>query len=166
MSRPEPLAGERQSNESNKAVQAKNDWLRMGPGRSLTELWRKYREMPRNAAPTQSLYTIGAWSKHFGWELCAAQYDAEQERIKNERAAEIMNTGLALAYERVSKLKRLADFLEGEMYEIGKDVEGKDVHHNIWMPDVKQVGSGESPLDSRHAGLRGPRERSLRRRVA
>jgi len=50
-----------------------------------------------------------------------------------------MDYGLALDYERVRKLKRLADFLEGQVYERG---EAGD-YHNVWLPDVKSVGSGE-----------------------
>lgn len=134
----EPLAGQRQSGESNRAVQACNDFLRMGPGRSLTALMGKYRESQENSV-TQSLNTLMKWSADYGWSERAAEYDKQTEATKNTRAKETMQSGLALDFERVDKLKRMADFLEAQIYEQG--VTG--TYHNVWMPDVKQIGSGE-----------------------
>lgn len=51
-----------------------------------------------------------------------------------------MQSGLALAHERVQKLKELGAFLEAQMYERGED----GVYYNVWLPDVKQIGSGEN----------------------
>lgn len=136
----EPLRGQRQKSESDKAVQACNDWLRLGPGRSLRELLDKYRETPENTAPTGSLDTLEAWSKKLNWAERAVAYDADTEGQKNERRAEVMASGLALDYERVEKLKRLAGFLEEQIYEQGDS----GTFHNIWLPDVKQIGSGDS----------------------
>ncbi len=51
-----------------------------------------------------------------------------------------MQTGLALDYERVSRLKALGEFLFAQLYEQG--VTG--TYHNLWVPDVKQIGSGEN----------------------
>jgi hypothetical protein len=136
----ELLAGERQSTESNNAAIACNDWLRLGPGRSLPFLLKKYSESKQKLAPTQSLATLFRWSSLFDWAERAAEFDANWEAIKNvERDAEL-NYGLALDYERVRKLKRLADFLEAQLYEQG--TEGQ--FHNVWLPDVKVVGHGDS----------------------
>ncbi len=133
------MAGERQRSESSRAVQAANDYLRMGPGRSLSALLHRYSESERSIAPTLSKGTLFKWASKYGWVARAALYDAALESAKNERATQIMQSGLALAHERVDKLQRLADFLEGQMYEQGTD----GVYHNIWLPDVKQIGSGD-----------------------
>jgi len=66
-------------------------------------------------------------------------YDAQVEERKNEIARQEMQSGLALAHERVHKLKDLSGFLEGQLYEVGEN----GVYHNVWLPDVKQIGSGE-----------------------
>jgi len=135
----EPLAGQRQKSESSRAVQACNDYLRMGAGRSIAGLCRQYQESPENTTPTEKVNTIHKWSQKYDWAARAETHDAEIERQKNERAAEIMQSGLALEHERVDVLKRLAGFLDGQLYERGED----GVYHNVWLPDVKQIGSGE-----------------------
>lgn len=135
----DPLVGERYPSETDKAVQACNDYLRMGAGRSLTLLVQNYNEIKQNQAPTQSKGTLITWSANFGWVERASLYDGEMERLRTEAAQRAMMEGLALDYERVGKLKRLADFLEGQLYEQGEG----GVYHNVWLPDVKQIGSGE-----------------------
>ena len=135
-----PLKGERQSSESDSAVIACNDWLRLGPGRSIPVLLKKYSESQRKSAPTQSLATLQKWSSKHGWAERAVEFDANWEAIKTaEREAEL-GFGLALDYERVRKLKRLSNFLEAQIYEQG--LEGQ--FHNVWLPDVKVVGHGDS----------------------
>ena len=56
-----------------------------------------------------------------------------------------MGFGLALDYERVRKLKRLADFLEAQIYEQSEPdpLTGKRAYHNVWVPDVKILGKGD-----------------------
>lgn len=135
-----PLKGQRQSGESNNAVVACNDWLRLGTGRSLSTLLQKYCETLQNAAPTQSINTLQDWSKKFMWAERATEYDADYEAIKNAERQAVMQYGAALDYDRVQRLKRLLDLLEAQIYERG--LEG-DLH-NIWLPDVKQIGSGDS----------------------
>ena len=110
----------------------------MGPGRSLRLLLERYRESEQNLAATRSQGTLWGWSARFGWQERAAAYDARLEADKDARAGEIMQSGLAVTHERVVKLKELAGFLEGQLYEQGED----GVYHNVWLPDVKQIGSG------------------------
>jgi len=111
----------------------------MGPGRSLRALHAQYNnEGEQTQTPTQSFGTLAAWSTRYGWQERAEAYDAELENRKNERAEEIMQSGLALDHERVVKLKKLAGLLEDQLYERGED----GVYHNVWLPDVKQIGSG------------------------
>lgn len=62
------------------------------------------------------------------------------EHQKNERRQQVMESGLALDFERVDQLKRVGHFLIDQIYEQGED----GTYHNIWLPDVKQIGSGNS----------------------
>jgi hypothetical protein len=134
------LAGQRQKGESRKAVLACNDYLRMGLGRRLVDLHKRYHEdIQENSTPTRSWGTLTQWSSRYNWQQRADEYDAELERQKNERRQQVMNDGLALDFERVDKLKALGHFLLGQIYEQGAD----GLYHNVWLPDVKQIGSGE-----------------------
>lgn len=139
MTKLKPLAGQRQKGESSKAVQACNDYLRMGAGRSLRLMVQKYNEPSTENAPTRHLNTLANWSSRFEWVARAEEYDAEIEAQKTAYANEMMRSGLALDYERVNKLKELFDLLFGELME--KGVGG--VLHNLWLPDVKSIGSGQ-----------------------
>lgn len=139
---PEPqidlLSGQRQSGESDKAVQAVNDWLRLGNGRTLSWLLEKYTDSPQNA-PTDSLNTLKHWSKTFSWADRAREFDASWEARKTAEAEAVLNFGLAHSHERLRKLYRLAALLEAQIYERG--IYG-DLH-NLWVPDVKSIGTGE-----------------------
>lgn len=126
------LAGERQQRESSKAVQACNDYLRMGVGRSLRSLLLYWDEQGQTSTPTSNFSTLSEWSRRYGWTERAESYDAEIDQKKTERANEIMQSGLALFHERVDSLKRLAVFLHKEIQETDK----------VWLPDVKQIGGG------------------------
>lgn len=134
----EPLIGQRQKSESDKAITAFNDWLRLGSGRTLSQLLQKYTDAPQNS-PTQSLDTLKAWSKSFDWAMRASEFDASWEARKNAEREQVLGYGLAHTYERVRKLYRLADLLESQIYERGEF----GVLHNLWLPDVKAIGSGE-----------------------
>ena len=136
----EPLAGQRQKNETAKAVQACNDYLRMGPGRVIADLWRRYAKSDQESPPTVYLGTLKKWSSYYDWVERAEQYDLQLEEQKNQRRDDIMASGLALTHERVEKLKWLARFLEVQILEQGED----GVYHNVWIPDVKQIGSGDT----------------------
>lgn len=116
-----------------------NDWLRLGRGRSLRLLIENYTKNDQESPPTRSLGTLKNWSAHFEWGIRADEYDAEIERQKNERRQQVMESGLALDFERTDELKQLARFLLGQVYEHGED----GIFHNVWLPDVKQIGSGE-----------------------
>jgi len=141
MARLEPLAGERQKGETSRAVQGCNDYLRMGPGRTVAGLWRRYVEMSeseRELAPSRVKGTLTNWSARYGWLARAEAYDAALENEKNARAEEIMNSGVALEHERVSELKKLAAFLTDQ---VEKETPEGD-RPRVWLPDVKQIGSG------------------------
>lgn len=135
----ELLSGQRQKNESDKAVIACNDWLRMGPGRTLPDLLERYIDTNQNQSVTGSLATLRDWSMKYEWSERAAAYDATWEARKNAERTAILEYGLAHEYERLRKLYRLAALLEAQIYERG--LEG--VLHNLWVPDVKSIGSGE-----------------------
>jgi hypothetical protein len=110
----------------------------MGPGRSLSALAEAYAESAQNS-PTQRLGTLKKWCGTYAWVERAAFHDTRLEDAKNARTHDIMESGLALAHERVVKLKNLAGFLEEQMMEKGED----GVYHNVWVPDVKMIGQGQ-----------------------
>lgn len=149
-----PLVGQRQRRETSRNVQACNDYLRLGPGRSLRILWERYTKDTKNLPPSSNFYTLKGWSGKYGWVARAELYDAEMEQAKNERRKEIMESGLALDYERVDSLKELADFLIGEIEKTavavkktdggGDETAGNGERFRVWLPDVKQIGSGEN----------------------
>lgn len=139
-----PLRGQRQKGESDSAVIACNDWLRLGTGRTLPELLLKYSESYQDLPPTQSLPTLKDWSAKFAWNERAVEFDADYEAIKNAERLAVMSYGASLDYERVRKLKRLADLLEKQIYELSTpDDSGISTYLNIWLPDVKQIGTGK-----------------------
>lgn len=149
--RVELLVGERNPRESRKAMIACNDFLRMGPGRTLVSLFQVYSQTPENAA-TKSKNTLGDWSKRYNWQARAELYDAEMDARKTEEAerrrVEILNSGFALDYERVMALKEIADLLLTDIRE-QVDVESVgdnppvSTRPNVWLADVKQIGGGE-----------------------
>ena len=153
MSRVELLAGEPVTRESSRAIQACNDYLRLGPGRSLRLLYEKYIEYKGMQPPTSNLGTIGVWSAKYKWVARAELYDIELEHEKNARHREVMESGLALDHERVVRLKDLAHFLLDEIEKTNtvtiEDDDGEKVktedgqRPNVWLADVKQIGSGE-----------------------
>lgn len=123
----ELVAGEKMKGESNKAVIACNDYLRMGPGRSLQKLHRMYSESASDKPTTGNLRVLAGWSSKYGWVERAEAYDREIEAEKTAaekanqlaiaaRRKEIMQSGVALDFERVERLKRLADFLEAQVF--------------------------------------------------
>ena len=127
------LVGEREKHETSKAIQACNDYLRLGPGRTVPALFESYSNSSEELPPTRFFNTLRKWCGCYNWVERASLYDEELEKKKTERANEIMRSGLALPYERVEKLKSLAGFLEAEIDDIQK----------VWLPDVKQIGGGE-----------------------
>lgn len=115
----------------------------MGGKRTLAGLADEYNKNQPDSgisAPTQSLYTLQQWSYKFDWQQRAATYDAEIEQQKDQAAREAMQKYLALDYHRVMQLVELADFLRNQLYEQNADGD----YHNVWNPDVKQIGSGEN----------------------
>lgn len=138
------LSGDPQSGETARAIQACNDWLRLGPGRTLPELLRRYAKTPQYPPPTRALDTLKDWSARFGWETRGVAYDAAQDAQRTTERQRVFQHGLALDYARVRKLQKLAAFLEAQLYEQGHNVNGEQVFHNVWLPDVKSIGSGPS----------------------
>lgn len=139
----ELLAGQRKEGESSKAVQACNDYLRMGPGRSLQKLHHIYTESTPEQPPTKELRTLKEWSRRYDWQARVALYDTAVQEQKTALAKEAMQTGLAATYERVLALKKLAATLAAEIWrEDGSLVPGK-----VWLKDAKQIGAG--PLAER-----------------
>lgn len=146
---PEPLAGKPQPHETSKAILACNDYLRMGAGRSIEKLHNRYQTVTEPSPPTRRLPTLKGWSSRYGWVARANAYDAEIEQRKtaaiDEQRREVMETGLALAHERVDELKRLATLLQSQILQTDDDHNEDDPRHrpNLWLRNVKQIGMGE-----------------------
>lgn len=129
------LAGDKCKGESRTAVQACNDWLRMGAGRSIADLWERYRniqEYSEEKPPSASYNTLIKWSSRYGWKARAEAYDQTQEDEKNAKREEIMKSGLALDFERIIILKMVADKLVHDVEESG-----------IYIQDLKISSKGE-----------------------
>jgi len=135
-----PLVGERVVGESDKAILACNDWLRLGSGRSLPALIEKYTQSNQHSPPTTSLGTLKQWSTRYDWRERALAFDSTWEQRKNAERKAVLEYGLSLDYERVRRLKRLADFLEDQLY--ATDDEGNFA--NLWLQDSKGIGSNEN----------------------
>lgn len=149
MAQIELLCGERQKGESRQAVIACNDYLRMGVGRSLRQLHAQYcKEVQRTAIPTRGFRTLGGWSSQFAWQARAELYDAAIDAEKTARLTEqrrqVMEEGAALDYIRAGKLKKLAEFLEDQLYQtepMGPKIQdlqkAKDVEARVAEAEIK-----------------------------
>ena len=157
------LVGTAHSNESSAAIRACNDYLRMGPGRSVRGLGAQYRTTATDLAPTQSYATLRAWSEKFEWQARAKQFDAHEDELLNARREQVMSQGLALDFERIEALKRVGSLLQEQIFEPGI-AEGQEVDAtcpqcgavitvstqdmvrplpNLWLRDVKSVATKE-----------------------
>ncbi len=142
----QPLNGVRQKSESDAAIQACNDYLRMGSGRKISTLIQDYSNKikinKRFVPPTDSIGTLYQWSVKFNWDERSSEYDATWEARKNEERLQVFNQALALDFGRVRELIELAEFLKAQLYE--QDEDGN--FHNVWNPDVKGVGQGNDAI--------------------
>jgi hypothetical protein len=133
----ELLAGEPIEGESNKAIAACNDYLRMGIGRSLAKLHQTYIGTTKTKPPTETLRTLGEWSSVYGWQARAEIYDgaidAEKTAQANARRKAIMESGLAQDYERVNELNEIYEKLKLEFIKGG-----------LWYTDIKLSAKGDT----------------------
>ena len=138
------LVGERKERESKNAILACNDYLRMGPGRTISRLRTGYLAQveaePGYRPPSLSKITMTVWSGKHDWAERAATYDVQVDAEKTVRRERIISTGLALVEERLARLIRVADMLEGELF--AQAANGS--LPNLWVADVKQIGSGKN----------------------
>lgn len=170
------LAGERQKGERDRAVIACNDYLLMGPGRSLRKLWEQYREQKRLQTaykpPTVRLKTLSDWSVRYDWQTRAKLYDAEQERIKAEKfqaeieamlgrqarnAQALQTAGAQLVFALLDRTRRLPDELkEMTVRQLAKllpqaaraiEVGGREERQARGLPgERKDITSADKPL--------------------
>lgn len=124
--------------ESARARLAWADYLAMGEERSLEKLHALHQTRTEPGPPTRHLSTLKHWSSTFGWQGrlqgIADAAAAEVEAAIRARRRQVFGSGLALDYERVNVLQRLATKLLAELEQDGR----------LWVRDVKSVGSGES----------------------
>jgi hypothetical protein len=137
------LAGERQPGESDKAVVACNDWLRLGPGRTLGLLLAKYAGTRRNAPPTDSLATLKHWSEDYKWADRGASFDAQVEEQKNAERQRVMSSGFAQDYARVRELDKAIRFLLRQIYAHDNGgPNGESPYFNVFARNAKMIGGG------------------------
>lgn len=83
------------------------------------------------------LSTLKQWSTNYGWQARAVEYDTQIEERKNleteQRRRAVLEEGLALDFERVAALKKLATYLLNQIETPGK----------VWLKETRQVGKGE-----------------------
>jgi hypothetical protein len=142
----ELLVGVRGQRESDKAVQACNDYLRAGPGRSLAKLCERYQSVSRaypEQPPTRRITTLKEWSVAYNWQARTTAFDAAADARKTVeqevRRREVIDSGLALDYERIESLKGLAAFLGNQIREETLGATGHARYPNVWLRDVKNV---------------------------
>jgi transposase-like protein len=119
---------QRLPNESTKAYAAYECYRELGAGRSIEKVAEKY---------SKSVGLLYRWSSQHQWVNRAAEWDKEQERLREEarqvEIEKIMSSGYAATHNRVKHLNKLAK-------RQWKDMQNREL---VWLPDVKQIGGGE-----------------------
>lgn len=129
------LVGERAERESLRAVQACNDYIRMGAGRSLEKLLNRYLndiESGLESPPSKRLSTLREWSAEFGWVARASSYDAIQDTAKTSEIQRLRTEGLAADHERIDELSEIYSKLKIEF-----------LLNGLWYKDVKLSAKGD-----------------------
>lgn len=78
---------DRLPNETDKAWQAFQDFLKLGPARSLAVLHKQYKRKNQEKSrpcPTRSYETLQGWSHKFNWFARAGEWDAKEEERRRE----------------------------------------------------------------------------------
>lgn len=142
------LAGERIEGESDRAIQACNDYLRMGVGRSLRGQLEHYvkqasSDVLAEEPPTVKFGTLCTWSDRYGWVERTKLYDVAVDVAKTEEINRLRTEGLAADYERIRELTKLFDLLRAELEEKG-----------VWYTDTKISSKGDTvDVDVFNTGL-------------
>ncbi len=154
----ELLAGTRQPRESPKAIAACNDYLSMGGGRSLRDLYKKYtkttKEQQRtnnDLPPTRTFRTIADWSSRYGWMKRVGLYTIRLTAERDEARRNAMLEGLALEHERVFELKELIDTLKNDLLDDDKktDLAVVDRIRGILDDLAKETGGRVKKVEQR-----------------
>jgi hypothetical protein len=81
--------------ESSRARQALDDYLRLGPTRSLPLLVERYRSGTEANPPTRRLTTLRDWSRCYDWQRRAAAHDAEREALRRRAESKALEAEAA-----------------------------------------------------------------------
>ena len=111
--------------ETEAALRAFEDYLSMGPDRSLRKLIEKYRDQKRNnngdgdkahtstGIPTVRFSTLASWSKRHNWQARIAQIDAEQRiQLRQELMQRLADQREPLVNALVKQSKVVVDMWE------------------------------------------------------
>lgn len=120
--------------ETVNARQAYHDFYALGPQRSIPKLFKTYQAQGLDNAPSKYIDTLKRWSYKFGWYNRVAAQNAEVAKAQFEAIkARAVEAGYAHWPTRVRDLVELAELLLDEI----------KTEDKRWLPDVKQIGSGE-----------------------
>ena len=126
------LAGNRVKGEREDQIGACNDYLRLGPGRSIAKLLDRYQQETKTIPPSKRLATLKSWSSKYNWVERAERYDAAQDLKKSAEISRLRNKGLAADYERIRELTWLADELRA------------DLEEGLYADDIKIAATGDT----------------------
>jgi len=128
----QPLTGQRHDRETDAAVVACNDYLRMGIGRSLRGLLESIQNTDKSLTKKLAWGTIAGWSHKFDWQERAAAYDAEQDEAKTTEIHRIRTEGLAADHNRIVELAEIFDALKQDFTASG-----------LYRTDIKLSATGQ-----------------------
>jgi len=126
--------------ETATALRAFDDFVALGPGRTLAALLHLYQNQPD--APTHHIATLKEWSMRHGWTArleAMARADAERaERLRQEHRDRILASDFALVEERVAALNQLAQVTLAELT--------RPDDPTLWVRDKKSIITGQRPV--------------------
>jgi hypothetical protein len=93
--------------ETARAKAAFNDYLTLGPGRSLEKLLERYRTVPN--PPTTRLPTLKGWSARFGWQERLAEIAERERQAIVARGIVDKESRVAVADEWLQAMRRLRE---------------------------------------------------------
>lgn len=122
--------------ETPRALQAFNDYLAMGDGRSLRDLWARYRS-GTESPPTRLLSTLGKWSRIYRWQERIAE-------LKQAERAAIVARGIADRQNRIDayndRWHRMREVIKARGEAMATVIEGGDT--GLLVRQLKKIGQG------------------------
>jgi hypothetical protein len=102
-----------------------------------------YKKLPADQTPSQSESTLADWSFRYSWPARAKAYDLVIEEARQLEFEKATQTGVATVAGRINDLKWLRNILKKQIGEQDESREGAKRYRNLWLREVKMIGSGE-----------------------